>query len=290
MSAITLAAASLPVQRAMPLKLTASNAAHSPRNVAEEVPVALVYDGSTHAVMMASPIDLADFALGFSLTEGIVRSAAQIQSLDIVEHGCGIELRMWLVSEAGRSHRERRRALVGPTACGLCGIESLEQAVTAPPRVEAEAEWTADEIRAAVESLAPMQALNQMTGAVHGAAFWRPGEGLAVIREDVGRHNALDKLAGAMAREGIDAASGIVVLTSRVSVEMVQKAAAMGAAVIAAISAPTALAIRTADAAGITLVAVARRDAFEIFTHGDRIAAMPRAATARQREIAIHAG
>lgn len=273
MSAGSRSAASLPLQGAMPLKVTAGGTALAARSVAEETPVALVYDGSTHAVMMASPIDLADFALGFSLTEGVISRPEQIASLDIVEHGCGIELRMWLAADVGRAHAQRRRAMVGPTACGLCGIESLEGALKSPRRIDAEVLWSPRQVRAAVQSLTPMQALNQMTGAVHGAAFWRPEGGLIRIREDVGRHNALDKLAGALARDGLDPSHGIVVLTSRVSVEMVQKAAAMGAAVIAAISAPTALAVRTAEAAGITLVAVARRDAFEIFTQSHRIAA-----------------
>lgn len=254
------------------LKVSAAGEARVARNVPEETPVALVYDGTTHAVMMASPIDLADFAVGFSLTEGIVRRAAEIGSLEIVEHASGIELRMWLVAEAGMAQSRRRRALVGPTACGLCGIESLESAVRQPQRVDADLVVSAADIRSAMEGLVPLQALNQMTGAVHGAAFWQPGRGVVLIREDVGRHNALDKLAGAMVREGLAAETGVAVLTSRVSVEMVQKAAALGVPVVAAVSAPTALAIRTAEAAGITLIAVARRDAFEIFTHPNRIA------------------
>lgn len=260
-----------PVVRAKPLKIGASHQAAVERQVPEEVPVALVYDGSTHAVMMASPIDLADFAYGFSLTEGIVEDLGEIVSLDVVEHGPGIELRMWLVPERGRRHAERRRGMIGPTGCGLCGIESLEGALATTRTVETAIRITAADVHEAMEELRPLQVLNQSTGAVHGAAFARPGEGLVLIREDVGRHNALDKLAGALSIAGIDPATGIIVLTSRVSVEMVQKAAAIGAPVISAISAPTALAVRTAEAAGITLIAIARRDAFEIFTHAGRV-------------------
>jgi FdhD protein len=260
-----------PVVRAKPLKIAGTKRAAVERQVPEEVPVALVYDGSTHAVMMASPIDLADFAYGFSLTEGIVERRSEIASLDIVEHGPGIELRMWLAPERARKHAERRRAMIGPTGCGLCGIESLEGALAASQTVSSALGITAEDVRQAMEELRPLQVLNQMTGAVHGAAFARPGEGIVLIREDVGRHNALDKMAGALDASGIDPASGVVVLTSRVSVEMVQKAAAIGAPVISAISAPTALAVRTAEAAGITLVAVARRDSFEVFTHACRI-------------------
>lgn len=236
------------------------------------MPVALVYDGSTHAVMMASPIDLTDFAYGFSLTEGIVEKREEIVSLDIVEHASGIELRMWLAPARGRCHGERRRAMIGPTGCGLCGIESLDDALARPPRVDSDHTVTAADIHAAMEALRPVQVLNQMTGAVHGAAFWQPGRGLVVIREDVGRHNALDKLAGALSAADVDVTRGIIVLTSRVSVEMIQKAGAIGAPIVSAISAPTALAVRTAKEAGITLVAIARRDAFEVFTHADRIA------------------
>lgn len=234
--------------------------------------MALVYDGSAHAVMMASPVDLADFAYGFSLTEGVITSSDQIVSLDVIAHDVGYELRMWLTPERARCHAERRRATIGPTGCGLCGIESLEGALAMPSIVTSDLTVTPDEIREAMDGLRPLQALNQMTGAVHGAAFWMPEKGLVLIREDVGRHNALDKLAGAMCAAGVDAGHGIIVLTSRVSVEMIQKAARIGAPVVSAISAPTALAIRTAEASGITLVAIARRDAFEIFTHARRIA------------------
>ena len=241
------------------------------RVVPEETAVAFSYEGGTYAVMMATPQDLEDFALGFSLTEGLVLSAADIRQLEIVAHDAGIELRMWLVEPRAAALSERRRHLAGPTGCGLCGIESLEEAVRTLPRAPDGPTFEAAEIMQALESLSPRQELNRQTRAVHAAAFWQPDKALAAVREDVGRHNALDKLAGALLRDGVPRHNGMVLLTSRVSVEMVQKTAIIGAPLIAAVSAPTALAIRTAEKAGITLAAVARTDGFEIFAHPQRI-------------------
>lgn len=241
------------------------------RIVPEETPVAFTYDGGSYAVMMATPQNLEDFALGFSLTEGVVSSPADIRQFDVVELDAGIELRMWLNEPRAAALSERRRYLAGPTGCGLCGIDSLDEAVRPVARVRDGQTFTPAEIMRALEMLAPHQELNRQTRAVHAAAFWRPDTGLVAVREDVGRHNALDKLAGALIRGNVPRHNGMVLLTSRVSVEMVQKTAAIGAPLIIAVSAPTALAVRTAEAAGITLAAVARSDGFEVFTHAQRI-------------------
>lgn len=260
------------------------------RFIPEEVPIALVYDGSTHAVMMATPADLEDFAVGFSITEGIVANFEEIREFEVVEHEKGLEARMWLVPSTGRTHAERRRRIAGPTACGLCGVESLDAAVPAPRTVGTTATATPAQIHAALDMLPLEQTLNLTTRAVHAAAFWDAGSGsIAFVREDVGRHNALDKLVGAVIRSGLDPANGFVVLTSRVSVEMVQKAAALGAEIIVAVSAPTALALRTAEAAGITLVAIARPDAFEIYSHPNRILLAAQAGDSTRQEMRSHA-
>jgi FdhD protein len=241
------------------------------RNIPEEVAIAFTYEGGSYAVMMATPHDLEDFALGFSFTEGIIASPAEIRQLDVVEHETGVELRMWLAEPRAAALTERRRRLAGPTGCGLCGIDSIAEAVRPPPRVREGATFVPADIMHALAALAPRQELNRQTRAVHAAAFWRCDAGLFAVREDVGRHNALDKLAGALLRGGVPGHGGMVLLTSRVSVEMVQKAAAIGAPLVAAVSAPTALAVRTAETAGITLVAVARGDGFEVFTHPQRL-------------------
>jgi FdhD protein len=260
-----------PVSKVPNLRVSQDATAETARVIPEETPVAIVYDGSTHAVMMATPADLEDFAYGFSLTERMISRAEDVRSLEVAEHEDGLELRMWLQAGLGKVHAERRRKIAGPTGCGLCGVESLEAAVKPAPVVTSDLVVTAAEIRAALDALEPAQVLNHETRAVHGAGFWTRDKGLVALREDVGRHNALDKLVGAVTRAGVDGANGIVLLTSRVSVEMVQKTAVLGAPIIVAVSAPTSLAIKTAEAAGITLVAIARRDAFEIFTGHARI-------------------
>lgn len=248
-----------------------SSAPSGDRIIAEETPIAFIYNGSSYAVMMATPQDLQDFAVGFSLTEGVVSKVEGILQLEIVEQSAGIELRMWLDEKDAATLSERRRFLAGPTGCGLCGIESLEEAVKPVRSVGEGRVFAPDDIVRAIDALAPRQLLNLQTRAVHAAAFWHAETGLAAVREDVGRHNALDKLCGMLARASQSANTGMILLTSRVSVEMVQKAAAIGAPLIVAVSAPTALAVRTAESAGITLVAIARGDGFEIFTHGHRI-------------------
>ena len=241
------------------------------RAIPEETALALTYNGGTYAVMMGTPQSLEDFALGFSLNEGIVQSPDEISSLEIVDLDDGIELRMWLAEENAARLSDRRRHIAGPTGCGLCGIDSIAEAVRPSAIVGRGRCFSPRELMTAMAGMPPLQPINIETRAVHAAAFWTPTAGIVALREDVGRHNALDKLAGALARTDVPASEGMVLLTSRVSVEMVQKTAAIGASVMVAVSAPTALAVKTAEAAGITLVAVARSDGFEIFTHSDRI-------------------
>ena len=241
------------------------------RAIPEETAVAFTFNTASYAVMMATPRDLEDFAIGFALTEGVVPSIDAIEEIEIVEEKIGIELRVWLKAKDATEFLGRRRKLAGPTGCGLCGVESLEEAMRPPPKVGEGRVLTANQIMSAIQSLSPEQELNRKTRAVHAAGFWDPERGLVAVREDVGRHNALDKLAGALARDCATAEQGLVVLTSRVSIEMVQKSAAIGATIIAAVSAPTALAVRMAEACGMTLIAIARKDGFEMFTHPHRV-------------------
>jgi len=223
--------------------------------------------------MMATPQDIEDFAIGFSLTEGVIEKAAEITSIEIVPLDRGIEARMTLSRWRNEQLESRRRRLAGPAGCGLCGIESLEAAVRPARAIHSNLQVKAETVFSAVASLREHQRLNAATRAMHAAGFWSAGEGrLVAVREDVGRHNALDKLAGALAREDIDAAGGFIVLSSRLSIELVQKAAAIGCPTLVAVSAPTNFALRAAGAAGMTLVAVARDDSFEVFTHVQRIA------------------
>ena len=276
-------------KRVPSLRVSKSGVEDTSRLIPEEVPVALVYDGSTHAVMMATPADLEDFAVGFSFTEGIIKDRAEIHELEVVSHEKGLEARMWLVPQTGRTLVERRRRITGPTACGLCGVDSLDAAVPPPRHVGNTASVTPAEIQDALAAMPSAQTLNLATRAVHAAAFW-DGEAkrIAALREDVGRHNALDKLVGAVTTAGLDPAKGFVVLTSRVSVEMVQKTAMMGAEILVAVSAPTALALRVAEEAGITLVAIARPDAFEVFTHPHRIVLEGKSDDRAPPEVKLH--
>jgi FdhD protein len=243
----------------------------SARAVPEETAVAFTFNGTTHAVMMATPGDLEDFALGFALTEGLIEAPSEIASLEIVAASAGIELRSWLPEDRAKAYAARRRSMAGPTGCGLCGIESLEEATRPAPFVSNASRFDSGAIIKAMASLPSQQKLNRQTSAVHAAGFWTPARGLVAVREDVGRHNALDKLIGALVRGGDVAAHGIVLLTSRVSIELIQKAARFGAPVVAAVSAPTAAGVRLAGACGITLVAIARGQDFEVFTHPERI-------------------
>jgi FdhD protein len=253
------------------LRVGPHGAARDHREVPEETPVALVHDGSTTAVMMATPADLHDLAVGFSLTEGIIAEVSDIEGLEVVETELGIEARMWLSRPRSQTLAARRRYIAGPTGCGLCGIDSLGEAMRATPRAPEGLHISPTEIRAALDALPEHQTLGAATRAVHAAGWWAMSDGFTCLREDVGRHNALDKLVGALAVAETPRPDGALFLTSRISVEMVQKAAVMGVQVLVAVSAPTALAIRTAEAAAMTLVGVARRDGFEVFTRPDRV-------------------
>ncbi|WP_234189602.1 formate dehydrogenase accessory sulfurtransferase FdhD [Shinella sp. NM-101] len=245
---------------------------HGERFVPEETPVAFSYAGSTHAVMMATPADLEDFAVGFSLTEGIITDPSEIEAVEIVAEDKGIDLQIGLADAQSAALTARRRHMAGPVGCGLCGIESIDEAVRVTPSVRSSSlTLSEDEVVEAVRLLNGQQPLHMTTRAVHGAGFYVPGKGLVAVREDVGRHNALDKLVGAARRAGHAGAAGAVVVTSRVSVEMVQKTAIIGSPFVIAISAPTALAIRAAQEAGMTLIALVRGDEFEIFTGAERV-------------------
>jgi FdhD protein len=241
--------------------------------VAQEVAVALVYNGIGHAVMMATPCDLEDFARGFSLTEHIVEQTSEIYEIETEPVARGIEVRLTIASQRMAGLRERRRSLAGRTGCGLCGVDSIEAAMR-PVTVSASTGTVSRQaIQRAMAALPGQQRINRLNGATH-AAGWAAADGtLLAVREDVGRHNALDKLGGAMMRlqDGRAMPGGFVVVTSRCSYEMVHKAAALGAAAIAAVSAPTSLAIETAEQAGIALVAFVRETRLTVYANPQRI-------------------
>ncbi|SDD79683.1 FdhD protein [Paracoccus isoporae] len=240
--------------------------------LAEECAVAMSYDGTTQAVLMASPADLEDFGYGFSLTEGIA-APGEIAEIAAERVADGIDLRIWLHADAGQRFLHRRRTMVGPVGCGLCGVDTLAEAMRDLPVATGECVISASELDAAVAGMDAGQALRDATGATHAAGFFVPGRGLIALREDVGRHNALDKLAGALIRQhpaGL-AGQGAVVITSRVSVDLVQKTAMLGAPVLIALAAPSSAAVAAARAAGIGLAARARSAArAEIYAAPDR--------------------
>ncbi|SMP52405.1 formate dehydrogenase accessory sulfurtransferase FdhD [Noviherbaspirillum suwonense] len=239
--------------------------------VVEEVPVALVYNGISHAVLLATPMDLEDFALGFSLGEGILAGASDLYDMDVQQSAQGIALQMTIASGAMHALKLRRRSLAGRTGCGLCGTESLDQVARPIAPVQAGGSVSAPALHAAMSALKDRQVLHQATGAVH-AAGWAGWDGrLQLAREDVGRHNALDKLIGALAYAGIDPRDGFAVVTSRASFEMVHKAAAAGIRLLAAISAPTAMAVRLAEQGGLTLAGFVRQDRQVVYAHAQRV-------------------
>ena len=236
-----------------------------------EAPVAVVCDGTTLGVMMASPDDLEDFVLGFAITEGVLRDPAELREIEIVSHPQGFEARLWLAAAAGARIAERQRSMIGPVGCGLCGIDSLAKVERALPTVPAGPRLSRAEACGATALLRRHQPEHDRTRACHAAGFLVPGSGIVLAREDVGRHNALDKLAGAVRRAGLDPATGAVVLTSRVSTELVQKAASMGVSVLIAVSAATDNAVRLAQGCGLTVVVRARGTGCEVLTAPERI-------------------
>ncbi|HZR35573.1 MAG TPA: formate dehydrogenase accessory sulfurtransferase FdhD [Nevskia sp.] len=241
--------------------------------VAEEAPVALVYNGEPHVVMMATPLDLEDFALGFSFSEGVIEDAGELESLELFHHegGRSHEIRLHIPAHRHDALLQRRRNLHGRTGCGLCGAETIADAIRSPRRVGAGVAIAAAALRRAQDELRRRQALNRLTGATHAAAWCAPDGAVQLVREDVGRHNALDKLIGAMLRGGRDAARGFVLVTSRASYEMALKAAMAGIPLLAAISAPTDYAIRVAEEAGLSLIGFTRGDSFVIYACPARV-------------------
>ena len=254
-------------------RMLGGSAEATQEDVAQEVAVALVYNGVSHAVMMATPCDLEDFARGFSLSERIVERSSEIFEIEAVRIGRGIEVRLRIAGGRMAALQERRRSMAGRTGCGLCGVESLDAALRPVAAVAAPIAVPVAAIRRAMAELPAHQPINQVNGATHAAGWADISGALVAVREDVGRHNALDKLLGALAKKGGPQAGGFVVVTSRCSYEMVQKAAAAGASAIAAVSAPTSLAIETAEQAGLALVAFVRDNRLTVYAHGERIEA-----------------
>ena len=238
--------------------------------IAEEVPVAFIYCQRTHAVMMATPCDLEDLAIGFTLSEGIA-DASEIGRVRVSRHSRGIDVAIDVSSAIADRLETRARALPGRTGCGLCGVEAIDDAIRMPATVASTLTVEAGAIWRATSALSEQQPLNSDTHAIHAAAWATPSGDLQIVREDVGRHNALDKVLGALARAGTAAGDGFVVVTSRASFELVQKAAVCGVPILAAVSRPTGLAVRLADAAGMSLVALVRGQSANVYSHPSRI-------------------
>ena len=239
--------------------------------IAEEVPISLVYNGLPHVVMLATPTDLEEFALGFSITEGIIKNPQELLSTRIYNRSNGIEVQLKIPDHRFQCLADKGRNLTGRTGCGLCGASTLRQAIRQPNPVNGNLTLSAADLRSALTDISQHQKLNQLTGAVHAAAWATPEQGILTIREDVGRHNALDKLIGFLLRTGKDLSSGFVIVTSRASYEMVQKTAWVGITLLAAVSAPTGLAIRLAEEVGLTLIGFARDDQHVVYTHPQRL-------------------
>jgi FdhD protein len=241
--------------------------------ITEEVPVAMIYNDTPFAVMMVTPLDLEDFALGFSLSEGLVSEASELTSIEVQPRLEGIELAMQVTSTAVEQHAGNggERLLPGRSGCGLCGARLLEDAVRHPAPVGDGPGIEPAALQRALDALPALQPINAATGSVHAAAWANVDGSIAIVREDVGRHNALDKLIGAMVKARIDPSQGFLVVTSRASYEMVTKAASAGISLMAAISAPTALAIHLAENTRLTLIGFARKDSYVVYTHPQRL-------------------
>jgi FdhD protein len=221
--------------------------------------------------MLASPADLEDLAVGFTLSEGVVGAASEIHSVELANKPDSLAVNLHIASERFSALLRRQRNLTGRTGCGLCGVENVEDAIRNPEPVRSDVRVTRDELHAELAKLHTRQPLNLSTGSVHAAAWALPGKGIQLVREDVGRHNALDKVIGALVRAKIDCSAGYFIITSRASFEMVQKTAIVGVSFVAAVSAPTALAIEVADKTGVTLVGFARADRHVIYSHPKRL-------------------
>jgi formate dehydrogenase accessory protein FdhD len=244
---------------------------HTTDLVAEEVPVALVYHEVPHVVMLATPADLEDYAIGFTLSEGLVERADEIRGVEVRPGAASVDVHVTVAWERFTQLLQRRRNLSGRTGCGLCGAETAADAIRNPAPVPAGTEVTVEGLHAALKQLSQLQPINARTGSVHAAAWVVPGQGIHLVREDVGRHNALDKTIGALTRARADLAAGYMLITSRASYEMVQKCATVGIPFLAALSAPTAFAVRLAERTGVTLVAFARRDRHVVYAHPQRL-------------------
>lgn len=240
-------------------------------DVAEEIPVALEYNGISHAVMMASPYDLEDFALGFSLSEGILKDKSELYDCEVITGCDGIQVQMQVATERFVALKDKRRNLTGRTGCGLCGAETLEQAIRRPDATIGTAMFSGAQIHAGMKTMRSMQRLQKYTGATHAAAWMNVDGSIELVREDVGRHNALDKLIGAMSAKRLDFSAGAALITSRASYEMVQKSATMGIGFLAAISAPTSLAIRLAEEANVTLIGFVRDQSHVVYAQSHRL-------------------
>ena len=238
--------------------------------VAVELPVGLEFNGISHAVMLASPADLEDFALGFSLSEGIIASPAEFYGCDIEPRDEGCLVKIEIASERFAALKQRRRNLAGRTGCGLCGTEALEQVARELSPVQQSAAIAPSVLMAGMRAMQLRQPMQQQSGATHAAAWLDDAGQLVCVREDVGRHNALDKLIGALSRQKINFSRGALLLTSRASYEMVQKAATMGIGTIAAISAPTSFAVELAERAGVALIGFMRDTSYVVYAHAER--------------------